>query len=55
LKINFHKSEVFCFGDAKQQESSYASTVTCSIGTLPFKYLGFQFILKDKEIVIGSL
>jgi hypothetical protein len=40
LKINFHKSEVFCFGAAKECESQYAQLFGCKMGTYPFKYLG---------------
>jgi hypothetical protein len=40
LKINFHKSELFCFGKAKDDESEYTNLFGCDIGSLPFKYLG---------------
>lgn len=40
LKINFHKSELFCFGKAKEQETLYSSMFGCKLGVLPFKYLG---------------
>jgi hypothetical protein len=40
LKINFHKSEIFCFGKAKDMESDYKHLFGCEIGSLPFKYLG---------------
>jgi hypothetical protein len=40
LKINFHKSENFCFGKAKEVESDYRNIFGCDVGTLPFKYLG---------------
>jgi hypothetical protein len=40
LKINFHKSEVFCFGQAKEHKSQYAQLFGCQQGSLPFKYLG---------------
>jgi hypothetical protein len=40
LKINFHKSEVFYFGQAKEHESQYAQLFGCQQGSLPFKYLG---------------
>ena len=40
LKINFHKSEVFCFGAAKECESQYAQLFGCKMGTYPFRYLG---------------
>jgi hypothetical protein len=42
LKINFHKSEVFCFGKAKDDENSYRDIFSCVDGSLPFKYLGIS-------------
>jgi hypothetical protein len=40
LKINFYKSEVFCFGEAKDYESQYEQLFGCKKGLLPFKYFG---------------
>jgi hypothetical protein len=40
LKINFHKSELFCFGNAKDFETDYKNLFGCGIGSLPFRYLG---------------
>ena len=40
LKINFHKSEIYCFGKAKEQEEEYKLIFGCEAGSLPFKYLG---------------
>ncbi|WVZ52923.1 hypothetical protein U9M48_003922 [Paspalum notatum var. saurae] len=40
LKINFHKSEIFYFGQAKQQEEAYSHLFGCSLGSFPFRYLG---------------
>jgi hypothetical protein len=40
LKINFRKSEIFCFGKAKEEEEQYKILFGCESGTLPFKYLG---------------
>jgi hypothetical protein len=46
LKINFHKSEVFCFGEAKDMQEEYPSIFGCQVGTYPFKYLGIQMHCK---------
>jgi hypothetical protein len=46
LKINFHKSEIFCFGDAKNSEGVYSQLFGCHTGTYPFKYLGIPMHLK---------
>jgi hypothetical protein len=40
LKMNFHKSEVFCYGAAREMESSYTSLFGCNLGDYPFRYLG---------------
>jgi hypothetical protein len=40
LKINFHKSELYYFGKAKDVENDYRTIFGCEIGTLPFIYLG---------------
>jgi hypothetical protein len=39
LKINFHKSEIFCFGKAKEHEESYSQLFGCKVGKYPFRYL----------------
>ena len=40
LKINFHKSEIFCFGEAKEVEHTHSQLFGCKVGSYPFKYLG---------------
>jgi hypothetical protein len=40
LKINFHKSEIICFGGAKDFEDQYTELFGCNSGEYPFKYLG---------------
>jgi hypothetical protein len=40
LKLNFHKSEIFFFGNAKEEEKKYRCIFGCEVGSLPFKYLG---------------
>ena len=40
LKINFHKSETFYFGKAKEVQDQYREIFGCEVGALPFKYLG---------------
>jgi hypothetical protein len=37
LKINFHKSEIYCFGKAREVEDEYKHIFGCESGTLPFK------------------
>ena len=40
LKINFHKSEIFCFGQAQECENAYSEIFGCKSGSFPFRYLG---------------
>jgi hypothetical protein len=40
LKINFHKSELYCFGEAKDQDQEYAELFGCNQGEFPIRYLG---------------
>jgi hypothetical protein len=40
LKINFHKSELFCFGEAPDSTAEYADLFGCGQGQFPIRYLG---------------
>ncbi|WVZ92292.1 LOW QUALITY PROTEIN: hypothetical protein U9M48_038369, partial [Paspalum notatum var. saurae] len=40
LKINFHKSEIFCFGQTKECENAYSELFGCKSGSFPFTYIG---------------
>jgi hypothetical protein len=40
LKINFHKSELFCFGEAQDDANQYAELFGCGLGSFPISYLG---------------
>ena len=40
LKINFHKSELFCFGQANDYYDQYSNIFGCKLGAFPVKYLG---------------
>jgi hypothetical protein len=40
LKINFHKSELFCFGDAQNSVAKYSELFGCGQGQFPINYLG---------------
>jgi hypothetical protein len=46
LKINYHKSEIFCFGDVRNSENMYSQLFGCQIGSYPFKYLGISMHYK---------
>jgi hypothetical protein len=40
LKINFHKSEIYCLGAAKEKAQYYSEIFTFPVADLPMKYLG---------------
>jgi hypothetical protein len=40
LKINFHKSEIFCFENVKDQKLQYEQLFCCKKGHIQFRYLG---------------
>jgi hypothetical protein len=40
LKINFHKSEIYCFGDTKNMENEYMEMFRCNTGIFRIRYLG---------------
>jgi hypothetical protein len=39
LKINFYKSELFCYGAAKANQLEYTQNFRCNVGSFPFRYL----------------
>ena len=46
MKINFHKSEIFCFGEAKEFEDQYMGLFGCNTGAFPMRYLGIPIHYK---------
>jgi hypothetical protein len=40
LKINFHKSELFGFGEMRERIAQYVDLFGCKEGEMPFRYLG---------------
>ncbi|WP_428739598.1 reverse transcriptase domain-containing protein, partial [Sulfurimonas sp.] len=46
LKINFYKSEIFYFGEAKVTEAEYSNIFGCQCGSYPFRYLGIPMHYK---------
>ncbi|WVZ95347.1 hypothetical protein U9M48_041127, partial [Paspalum notatum var. saurae] len=40
LKTNFHKSELFLYGEAQSFPKEYSELLGCNVGSLPFRYLG---------------
>jgi hypothetical protein len=37
LKINYHKNELFCIGEAKDHEVQYENLFGCKKGSYPFR------------------
>lgn len=48
LKINFHMSELFCFGEAQAMENQYTKTFGCASGEFPLTYLGIP--IHDRKL-----
>jgi hypothetical protein len=46
LKINFHKSKVFCFGKAKDTQEDYRNLFGCELGSFPVRYLGIPIYFR---------
>ena len=51
LKINFHKSEVFYYGEAKEFEDQYTELFGCKLGEYLWVYL---CTIRLSGIVIGE-
>ena len=44
--MNYHKSELFCFGEAKKIESDYMNIFGCQVAETPLTYLGIPLHYK---------
>ena len=56
LKINFHKSELYWFGKAKEMQNEYREIFGCEVGSLPLKYLGIpihyrKLLIKEWKMI----
>jgi hypothetical protein len=49
LKINFHKSEILCFGKTKEKADQYVGLFGCKERKMPFRYMGIS--MSHKKIV----
>ena len=55
LKINFHKSEMFCYGEARELGREYSQIFGCDMGTLPLlDTLVYQCTTENLETRIGK-
>ena len=50
LKINFHKSDLYCFGEAKNEAHLYAELFGCGHGIFPINYLGIPIYYRRLTI-----
>jgi hypothetical protein len=55
LKKKFHKSEVYCHGEAKERSEQFEEILTCKVCTLPFKDLGLPVNEKRLKELTGIL
>ena len=46
LIINYNKSELFCFGEAREVESDYMNIFGCQVAETPLTYLGIPLQFK---------
>jgi hypothetical protein len=51
LKINFHKSELFCFGEAQDEVNAYAELFGYGQGHFLCGIWGFRFIIVDLQLL----
>jgi len=51
LKINFHKSELFCFGNAQDHLDQYVELFGCKSGDFPIRHLGIPiYFMKLRNV-----
>ena len=55
LKINFHKSELFCFGEAKDEANLYADLFAADLVSFHLGIWVFRFIIGDLQTLNGKL
>jgi hypothetical protein len=55
LKINFHKNELFWFGDAQDDANLYAEIFGCGLGQFPISYLGIPIQFRRLTVVEWKL
>jgi hypothetical protein len=55
IKINFHKSELYCFGEAEDDVNAYADLFGCGQGQFPMRYLGIPIHYRKLTIAEWKL
>jgi hypothetical protein len=51
LKINFHKNEIYCIGEARDNSDSFEQILNCNSSALPIKYLGVP--INEKRLILS--
>ena len=46
LSINFHKSEIYCFGKESEVKDEYRHAFRCEVRSFTFKYLGIPILYR---------
>ena len=54
LKINYHKSELLCFGEATAAQQEYVNIFGCQMGEIPFTYLVYHYTIGSLGTLIGK-
>ena len=49
LKINFHESELFCFGETQDEVAICAKIFGCEQGQFPTIYLGIPYTTRGSQ------
>jgi hypothetical protein len=52
LKMNFHKSKIYCLGFAKERSQQYSEIFTCPTAALPTKNLGMP--IDEKRLAVSK-
>jgi hypothetical protein len=52
LKINFHNSEFFCLGDARERSQQYSEIFTRPIAKLPMKFIGMP--IDERKLAVSK-
>jgi hypothetical protein len=55
IKINFHKSLLFCIGEEKDEAALYAELFGYGHGQIPIRYLGILIHYRRLKMLIGNM
>ena len=55
IKINYHKSELFCFGEAQVEATQYVEIFECKKAFFLLDIWVPRFIIRDFQILNGNM